>query len=188
MLVNSLSLLMINFFNSSWLLINSCSITYVNIDVVAVFLKNINMIYFVNWSTIIKILLNVMLHTKFFDDDSFTMKFIIIDVYEASNAFSCVTSLYCLLWLILFHWQKLHFAIYCWILLQQFWRLHFHWTKSLIFLTFKCLLTLVSWHSLMTLSSFCETLFMWWVVARFLVRIFSLFSLRISLWVIFTSS
>ena len=148
--MNSLSLSIINFFNSLWLLINSYSITCINTDAVAVFLKSINMIYFVNQSTIIKILLNVTFYAKFFNNDSFTIKFIIIDVHEAFNTFSCVTSLYCLLWLILFYWQKLHFAIYCQILLWQFWRLHFYWIKSLILLTSKCLLTLVLWHFLMT--------------------------------------
>ena len=186
MLVNSLFLSVINFFDSLWLLINSCSMTCINTDVIAVFLKSINIIYFINWSTIIKILLNVTFHAEFFNDNNFTMKFIITDVHKVFNAFSYVTSSYCLLQSILFHWQKLHLAIYCQILLQLFWRLHFHQTKFLVLLTFKCLLTLVSWHSLMTLSLFCETLFMWWIVMRFLVKIFSLFSLRIFLWMIFT--
>ena len=186
--MNSLFLLMMNFFNSSWLLTNSCNIMCINIDVIVIFLKNINMIYFINQSTIIKILLNVMFHAKFFNDDSFTTKFIIINIHKAFNAFSYVTSLYCLLWLILFHWQKLYFTMYCQTLSQQFWRLHLHQTKFLILLTFKCLLTLVLWHSLMTLSSFCETFFTWWVMTKFLVRISSLFFLKILLWMIFTFS
>ena len=188
MLVNNLFLLMINFFNNSWLLTNFCSIIYINIDVITVFLKNINIIYFINQLTIIKMLSNMTLYTEFFNDSNFTMKFIIINVHRTSNAFSCVTLSYCLSQLILFCWQKLHFAIYHWTFSWQFQRLHFCQTRSLIFLTSRCLLILILWHSLMILLLFCETSFTWWVVTRFLVRIFSLFSLRIFLWMIFTFS
>ena len=186
--MNSLSLLIINFFDSLWLLINSHNIIYINTDAVAVFLKSINMIYFVNQLIIIKILLNVTFHAEFFDDNNFIMKFIVINIHKVSNAFSYVTSSYCLLWLILFYQQKLHFTMYCQTLLQQSQRLHFHQMRFLIFLTSKCSLTLVSWHFLMTSLSFCETSFMWWVVTRFLVRILSLFSLKIFLWINFTLS
>ena len=188
LLVNNLFLSVINSFDSLWLLINFCSIIYINTDAVTVFLKNINMIYFVNQLTIIKILSNVMSHAEFFDDDNFTMKFIIINVHEAFNTFSCVTLLYCLLWSILFHQQKLHFAMYYQTFLQQFWTLHLHQTKSLILLTFRCLLILVLWYFLMILSSFCETSSTWWVIAKSLVKIFLLFFLRIFLWVISTLS
>ena len=179
--MNNLFLSVMNSFDSSWLLINFHNIICVNTDVVAVFLKSINMIYFVNWLIIIKILLNVTFHTEFFNNNSFTMKFIVTDIHKAFNAFSCVTSLYCLLQSILFHWQKSHFAIYCQTLLQQFWRLHFCQTRSSVLLIFKCSLILVLWHFLMTSSSSCETSFMWWMMTRFLVRISSLFSLRILL-------
>ena len=118
LLVNSLSLLMINFFDSLWLLINSHNIIYINTNAVAVFLKVINMIYFINQSIIIRILSNMTFYAEFFDDDSFIMKFMIINVHKALSAFSCVTLLYCLLWSILFCWQKSHFAMYCWILSQ----------------------------------------------------------------------
>jgi hypothetical protein len=69
LLVNSLSLLMINFFNSSWLLINSCSIMYVNTDAVAVFLNEINIVYLINLFTIINMLSNFIFHAEFFDDE-----------------------------------------------------------------------------------------------------------------------
>ena len=172
---------MINSFDNLWLLINFCSIIYINIDAVAVFLKSINMIYFVNWLIIIKILSNVTSHAEFFDDDSFTMKFIVINIHKASNASNYVILLYCLLQLILFCWQKLHSAMYCQILLWQFWKLCFHQMKSSVFLIFKCLLTLVLWYFLMISSLLCETLLRWWIVTRLLVRIFSLFFLRIFL-------
>ena len=158
LLVNNLSLLMMNFLNSLWLLINSCSIIYVNTDAVIIFLKNINIIYFVNWLIIIKILLNVTFHAEFFNNNSFTIKFIVTDVHKTSNASSWITLLYCLSQLILFCWQKLHFAIYCWTFLWQFQRLCFHQMKSSVLLTFKCLLILALWHFLMISSLFCETL------------------------------
>ena len=179
---------MMNFLDSSWLLINSHNMIYINTDVIIVFLKSINMIYFVNQLTIVKISLNMTFHAEFFNNDNFTIKFIIINIHEALDVSSYVTSSYCLLWLILFCWQKLHFAMYCWTFLQQFQRLHFHQTRFLILLTSKCSLTLVLWHSLMISSLFCETLLRWWVVMRLLVRIFLLFFLRIFLWVIFTLS
>lgn len=125
LLIHSLSLSVINSFNSLWLLINSCSIMYVNTDAVIIFLKNTNIVYFVNQLTIIKMLSNVIFHTEFFDDNNFTMKFIVIDVQKVFSAFSHVTSSYCLLWLILFYQQKLHWAMYCQILLQQFYKLCF---------------------------------------------------------------
>ena len=115
--MNNLFLLMMNSLDSLWLLINSYNIIYINTDAVAVFLKNINIIYFVNQLTIVKMLSNVMSYAEFFDDNNFTMKFIVIDVHEASDTSSQVTSSYCLSQLILFHWQNLYFTMYCWTLL-----------------------------------------------------------------------
>jgi hypothetical protein len=49
------------FFDSPWLLINSCSMMYINTDAVVVFLNEMNMVYLVNLSTIVNILLNFTL-------------------------------------------------------------------------------------------------------------------------------
>ena len=62
----------------------------------------------------------MMLYTEFFNNSNFIIKFIVINIHEASDVFSYVISLYHLSQLILFHQQKLHFAMYCQILSQQF--------------------------------------------------------------------
>jgi hypothetical protein len=50
------------FFDSLWLLINSCSMMYINTDAVVVFLNEMNMVYLVSLSTIVNILLNFTPH------------------------------------------------------------------------------------------------------------------------------
>ncbi len=69
---------------------------YVNTDAVAVFLNEMNMVYLVNLSTIVNILLNFTPHARFFDVSNFVMKFIVIDSHGAFSVFSCVTLSYLL--------------------------------------------------------------------------------------------
>ncbi len=69
---------------------------YVNTDAVVVFLNKMNIVYFVNLSTIVNILLNFTPYVKFFDVDNFVIKFIVTDSHGAFGVFSCVTSLYLL--------------------------------------------------------------------------------------------
>ncbi len=69
---------------------------YVNTDAVAVFLNEMNMVYLINLSTIVNILLNFTPHAKFFDVSNFIMKFMITDFHGAFNVFSCVTLSYLL--------------------------------------------------------------------------------------------
>ncbi len=69
---------------------------YVNTDAVTVFLNEMNMVYLINLSTIVNILLNFTPHAKFFDVSNFVMKFIVTDSHGAFDVFSCVTSSYLL--------------------------------------------------------------------------------------------
>ncbi len=69
---------------------------YVNTDVVAVSLNEMNMVYLISLSTIVNILLNFTPHAKSFDIDNFVMKFIVIDSHDAFDVSSCVTSSYLL--------------------------------------------------------------------------------------------
>jgi len=55
-----------------------------------------NMIYLVNLSTIVNILLNFTPYAKFFDVDNFIMKFIVTDSHDVFDVFSCVISSYLL--------------------------------------------------------------------------------------------
>ncbi len=71
---------------------------YINTDAVVVFLNEMNMMYLINLSTIVNILLNFTLHARFFDVDNFIMKFIVTDSHDAFDVFSHVTSS-CLLFL-----------------------------------------------------------------------------------------
>jgi hypothetical protein len=72
-------LLVINFFDSPWLLINSCSMVYINTGAVVVFLNEMNMVYLVSLSTIVNILSNFTPHAGFFDVGNFVMKFMVTD-------------------------------------------------------------------------------------------------------------
>jgi len=78
------------------LLTNSCSMVYINTDAVVVFLNEMNMVYLVNLSTIVNILLNFTPHAGFFDVDNFVMKFIVTDFHGAFGVSSCVILSYLL--------------------------------------------------------------------------------------------
>jgi len=67
---------------------------YINIDVVAVSLNEINIVYLINLFTIINMLLNCTSHAEFFDNDNFIMKFIVIDFYDLFSVSIYVISLY----------------------------------------------------------------------------------------------
>ena len=69
---------------------------YINTDAVVVFLNEMNMMYLINLSTIVNILLNFTPHAGFFDVDNFVMKFMITDFHDAFSAFSHVTLSYLL--------------------------------------------------------------------------------------------
>jgi len=70
---------------------------YINTDAVVVFLNEMNMVYLINLSTIVNILLNFTSHAEFFDVDNFVMKFIVTDFHGTFDVFSYVTSSYLLL-------------------------------------------------------------------------------------------
>ncbi len=69
---------------------------YVNTGAVAVSLNGMNMVYLVNLSTIVNILLNFTPHARSFDVDNFVMKFMITDSHGAFSASSHVTLSYLL--------------------------------------------------------------------------------------------
>jgi len=67
---------------------------YINTDAVTVSLNEMNIVYLINLFTIVNMLLNHTLHTEFFDDDNFVMKFIVINFHDLLSAPIHVTSLY----------------------------------------------------------------------------------------------
>ena len=69
---------------------------YINTDAVVVFLNEMNMVYLINLSTIVNILLNFTPHAEFFNVDNFVMKFMITDSHGAFSVFSHVTLSYLL--------------------------------------------------------------------------------------------
>ncbi len=69
---------------------------YINTDAVVVFLNEMNMMYLINLSTIVNILLNFTSHVKFFDINNFVMKFIVTDSHDTFDVFSYVISSYLL--------------------------------------------------------------------------------------------
>jgi len=69
---------------------------YINTDAVVVFLNEMNMVYLVNLSTIVNILLNFTPHAEFFDVGNFVMKFIVTDSHGAFGVSSCVILSYLL--------------------------------------------------------------------------------------------
>ena len=69
---------------------------YINTDAVVVFLNEMNMMYLINLSTIVNMLLNFTSHAESFDVDNFVMKFIVTDSHDAFSVFSCVILLYLL--------------------------------------------------------------------------------------------
>ena len=155
LLINSLSWSVMNFFDSSWLLTNSCSIMYINTDAVADSLNKMNIIYFVSQFTIISMLLNLTFHAEFFNDDNFTMKFIVTDFQELSDTSSCLISSYLLSLEILFCQHELHLAIISVICFLQFTMLCLHHTRFSVHFTSKCSAVLLLWHFLMIFSSLC---------------------------------
>ncbi len=188
LLVNSLSLSVINFFDSLWLLINSYSMMYINTDAVVIFLNEMNMMYLINLSTIVNILSNFTSYVRFFDIDNFVMKFIVIDSHDTFSVFSHVTSSYLLFLWILFLQHKSHLTMY---LVIQFLRLLIlcllHMRFSVL-LTLRCSLTLLLWHTYISSSSVKRVCFTLYVAVKSFVRIFLSSSLRISVWIFFTSS
>jgi len=188
LLVNSLSLLMINSFDSPWLLTNSCSMVYINTDAVVVFLNEMNMVYLVNLSTIVNILSNFTPHAKFFDVDNFVMKFIVTDFHGAFDASSRVTSSYFLSLWILFLWHELHLTMYSVIQFLRLLILCLLCMRFSVLLTSRCSLTLLSWHTCISSSFVKRVCFTLYVAAKPFVRISLSSSLRISMWIFFTSS
>jgi len=67
---------------------------YINTDVVAVSLNEINIVYIINLFTIVNILLNYTSYAEFFDDNNFIIKFIVINFYDLSDISICVILLY----------------------------------------------------------------------------------------------
>jgi len=63
---------------------------YINTDAVAVFLNEMNIIYFINLFTMINMLSNLTFHARFLNFDSFIMKFMITDSQSAFSVFSYV--------------------------------------------------------------------------------------------------
>ena len=176
-----------NFFDSLWLLTNSHSIMYINTDAVADFLNEMNIIYFVSQFTIISMLLNLTPHVRFFNDDNFTMKFIVTDFQGPSDTSSCLISSYLLSLEILFCQHELHLVIISVIHSLQFTMLHLHCTRFSVHFTSKCSAVLLLWHSLMIFSSlYCDN-FTWIVAAKSFVKTSSAFCCRIS-WCIFSTS
>jgi len=66
---------------------------YVNTDAVAVFLNEINIVYFINLFTIINMLSNLTSHAEFLNFNSLIIKFMITDSQSTFSAFSYVTLL-----------------------------------------------------------------------------------------------
>ena len=184
LLVNSLSWFMMNFFDSPWLLTNFCSMMYINTDAVADSLNRMNIIYFVSQFTIISMLLNLTPHVRFFNDDNFTMKFIVTDSQGLSDISSCLISSYLLSLEILFHQYELHLVIISVICSLQFTMLHLCCMRSSVCFTSKCSVILLLWHFLMIFSSlYCDNS-MWNVTAKSFIKTSSAFSHRIP-WCIF---
>jgi len=67
---------------------------YINIDVIAVFLNKMNIVYLIKLFTIINILLNLIFHIEFFNNNNFIMKFIVTDFHNLFSVSIYVTSLY----------------------------------------------------------------------------------------------
>ncbi len=179
---------MINFFDSLWLLINSCSIMYINTDSVTVFFNEMNMVYLVNLLTIVNILLNFTPHVKFFDVDNFVMKFIVTDSHNTFDVFSHVTSSYFLSLWILFLWHESHLTMYLMIWFLRSLILCLLHMRFLILLTLRCSLTLLLWYTCISSLSVKRAYFTLYIAVKSFVRISLSSSLRILMWIFFTSS
>jgi len=66
---------------------------YININAVAIFLNEINIVYFINLFTIINMLSNLTSHAEFLNFNSLIIKFMITDSQSAFNMFNYVTLL-----------------------------------------------------------------------------------------------
>ncbi len=159
---------------------------YINTDAVAVFLNEMNMVYLINLSTIVNILLNFTPHARFFDISNFVMKFIVTDSHGAFDAFSCVTSSYLLSLWILFLWHELHLMMYSVIQFLRSLILHLLCTRFSILLTSRCSLALLSWHTYISSSFVKRVCFTLYIAAKPFVRISLSSSLRILMWIFFT--
>jgi len=69
---------------------------YINTDAVVIFLNEMNMMYLINLSTIVNILLNFTSHAESFNVSNFIMKFMVTDFHDTFSASSCVTLSYLL--------------------------------------------------------------------------------------------
>ncbi len=159
---------MINFFDSLWLLINSCSMMCINTDVVVVFLNEMNIVYLINLSTIVNILSNFTPHAGFFDIDNFVMKFIVIDSHDTSGVSSCVISSYLLSLWILFLQHELHLTMYSVIWSLRLLILCLLCMRSSVLLTSRCSLALSLWHTCINSLSGKKACFTLYVAANLL--------------------
>jgi len=187
LLVNSLSLSVINFFDSLWLLINSHSIVYTNTGAVVISLNGMNMVYLVNLSTIVNILSNFTPHAGSFDIGNFVMKFMVTDSHGAFDASSYVILSYLLSLWILFLQHELHLMMYSVIQFLRSLILHLLHMRFSVLLTSRCSLTLLSWHTHISSSSVKRACFTLYIAAKPFVRILLSSSLRILVWIFFTS-
>ncbi len=161
---------------------------YISTDAVVVFLNEMNMMYLISLSTIVNILLNFTSHAGFFDVDNFVMKFIVTDSHDAFNVFSCVTLSYLLFLWILFLWHELHLTMYSVIWFLRSLILCLLCMRFSVLLTSRCSLTLLLWHTCISSSSVKRACFILYIAAKPFVRISLLSSLRILMWIFFTSS
>ncbi len=161
---------------------------YINTDAVVIFLNEMNMMYLVNLSTIVNILSNFTSSVRFFNINNFVMKFIVTDSHDAFSVFSCVTSSYLLSLWILFLWHKLHLTMYLVIQSLRSLILHLLHKRFLILLTLRCSLTLLLWYTCISSSSVKRACFTLYIAVKSFVRIFLSSSLKISVWIFFTSS
>ncbi len=160
---------------------------YVNTDAVMIFLNEMNMVYLVSLSTIVNILLNFTPHAKFFDVDNFVMKFMIINFHGAFSVSSCVTLSYLLSLWILFLQHELHLTMYSVIWFLRSLILCLLCTRFSVLLISRCSLILLLWHTHISSSSVKKVCFILYIAVKSFVRIFLLSSLRILMWIFFTS-
>jgi len=161
---------------------------YINTDAVAVFLNEMNMVYLINLSTIVNILLNFTPHAEFFNVDNFVMKFMITDSHGTFSVFSHVTLSYLLSLWILFLWHKSHLTMYLMIWFLRSLILRLLCMRFSVLLTSRCSLTLLLWHTCINSSSVKRACFTLYVAVKPFVRISFLSLLRILMWILFTSS
>jgi len=160
---------------------------YVNIDAVAVSLNEMNIMYLINLFTIINMLSNCTSHAESFNDDSFVMKFIIIDFHNLFSVSIYVTSSYHLSHWILFFQHDSHLTMYFTIQFLRSSILHLHLMRFSVLLTSRCSSIWLLWHSYISSLFIKEVFFTLYIAANSFIRI-SFSSNRISAWTHFTSS